>query len=158
MKLSMRSNPNRIAVLGSRDGIKTPWCQGEGCVHRPPPAMVLQPSLFLILHLLVLRTAAQNCAGLRSLKQPNVSITDAVPLIPGTTFDASADPTCVQPTYNNTVAICRVRGEVNTSSTSSITFEMWLPDTWYGRVLTVGNGALGGCKQFLLSRTWSRLR
>jgi len=118
---------------------------GRGCPSTPL-AMVIQSSLFLILHLLVLRVAARDCAGLRSLEHPNVSITDAVPLAPGTTFNTSADLTCFQPTYNNTVAICRVSGVANTSSTSSITFEMWLPDTWYGRVLTVGNGGLGGCK------------
>lgn len=113
-----------------------------------PPAMTPQSSLFLILYLLVLRVAARDCTALQSLKLTNATIKNAVHLSPRTTFDASADPTCALPTYNNTVALCRVRGTVNTSSTSSVDFEMWLPDTWYGRVLAVGNGALGGCKHF----------
>ena len=111
--------------------------------------MAPQSSLLLILYLLVLRVAAWDCTALQSLKLPNVSITDAVYLSARTTFNASADPTCFQPTYNNTVAICRLSGVVNTSSTSSVKFEMWLPDTWYGRVLTGGNGGLGGCKHFI---------
>ena len=113
-----------------------------------PPAMAPQSSLFLILYLLVLRVAAWDCTALRSLELSNVTIKNAVHLSAGTTFNASADPTCFLPTYNNTVALCRVSGIVNTSSTSSVEFEMWLPDTWYGRVLTVGNGGLGGCKHF----------
>ncbi|KAG6877612.1 hypothetical protein C0993_005616 [Termitomyces sp. T159_Od127] len=34
---------------------------------------------------------------------------------------------------------------INTTSTSAVYAEAWLPDTWYGRYLTVGNGGLGGC-------------
>ncbi|KAG5733877.1 putative feruloyl esterase B, partial [Termitomyces sp. T112] len=41
--------------------------------------------------------------------------------------------------------ICRVQFVVNTTSTSAVFAEAWLPDTWYGRYLTVGNGGLGGC-------------
>lgn len=114
--------------------------------------MSLQPSLLLILYLLVLRVAAWDCAALRSLTLPDTSISDAFRVAPGSTFNASADPTCFQPTYNNTVAICRVIGTVATSATSSVSFEMWLPDTWYGRVLTGGNGGLGGCKRSFVHR------
>ncbi|KAF5336719.1 hypothetical protein D9758_015082 [Tetrapyrgos nigripes] len=44
-----------------------------------------------------------------------------------------------------TSSICRVYASVNTSSTSATKFEMWLPDEWYGRFLTVGNGGFAGC-------------
>ncbi|GLB45545.1 putative tannase and feruloyl esterase [Lyophyllum shimeji] len=37
---------------------------------------------------------------------------------------------------------------VNTTSTSSVFAEAWLPDTWYGRFLAVGNGGLGGCVDY----------
>jgi len=110
--------------------------------------MSLQSSLFLILYLLVLRVAALDCSALRSLVLPNATITDAVHLAAATTFNASEDATCIINTYSNTVALCRIRGTANTSSTSSVDFEMWLPDTWYGRVLTAGNAGLGGCKHF----------
>jgi len=128
-------------------GFKTPRHEVKGALFTPL-AMAPQSSLFLILYLLVLRVAARDCTGLQSLKLSNAAINNAVHLSAGTTFSASADPTCYLPTYNNTVALCRVSGIVNTSSTSSVEFEMWLPDTWYGRVLTVGNGGLGGCKHF----------
>ena len=111
-----------------------------------PPDMSLQPGIFLTLYFLVLRVAAWDCTALQSLKLPNASISDTFRVTAGSTFNTSADPTCFQPTYNNTVAICRVIGTATTSSTSSVSFEMWLPDTWYGRVLTGGNGGLGGCK------------
>ncbi|KAJ7073308.1 tannase and feruloyl esterase [Mycena belliarum] len=44
--------------------------------------------------------------------------------------------------------LCRVQFVVNTTSTSSVYGEAWLPDTWYGRFLTTGNGGLGGCPQY----------
>lgn len=112
----------------------------------PPVNMFLQPSLLVVLHLLVLRVAAWDCSSLLSFHYPDTVITGATRLTTGTNFTASADPTCFSPNYINSVDVCRVAGVVNTSSTSSVAFEMWLPDTWYGRVLTAGNGGLGGCK------------
>jgi hypothetical protein len=115
-----------------------------------PSVMARHSSLLLLLGLSVLRVAALDCAALKSLQLPNSTITDAVYLTSGTTFIASTDPTCFRPTYNNTVAVCRVTGEVTTSSLSSVKWEAWLPDTWYGRVLTNGNGGLGGCKHLIV--------
>jgi len=40
---------------------------------------------------------------------------------------------------------CRIFAVTNTTSTSAVHFEMWLPDVWFGRFLAVGNGGLGGC-------------
>lgn len=50
--------------------------------------------------------------------------------------------------------ICRVVGQINTTESSRVKFEMWLPlkeeeEGWYGRVLTVGNGGLSGCAFYL---------
>ncbi|GLB40755.1 putative tannase and feruloyl esterase [Lyophyllum shimeji] len=42
-------------------------------------------------------------------------------------------------------SICRVRFVVNTTPTSAVHAEVWLPDTWFGRFLASGNGGLGGC-------------
>lgn len=42
--------------------------------------------------------------------------------------------------------ICRVALSIETSNRSSITFELWLPEQWSGRFLTVGNGGVDGCK------------
>ena len=41
--------------------------------------------------------------------------------------------------------LCRVQFVVNTSSVSAIMAEAWLPATWNGRFLALGNGGLGGC-------------
>ncbi|KAF7343124.1 Carboxylic ester hydrolase [Mycena venus] len=41
--------------------------------------------------------------------------------------------------------LCRVQLVINTTSTSAVHAEAWLPDTWFGRFLALGNGALDGC-------------
>ncbi|KAJ7343064.1 tannase and feruloyl esterase [Mycena albidolilacea] len=45
--------------------------------------------------------------------------------------------------------LCRVEFVINTTSTSSVHGEAWLPDTWYGRFLGLGNGGLGGCVDYV---------
>lgn len=42
--------------------------------------------------------------------------------------------------------VCRVQFVVNTSTTSSVEAEAWLPTNWNKRSLAVGNGGLGGCE------------
>ncbi|KAJ7152646.1 tannase and feruloyl esterase [Mycena crocata] len=49
------------------------------------------------------------------------------------------------PKAHVTTSLCRVQFSTQTSATSSIRAEAWLPDEWYGRFLGVGNGGLGGC-------------
>lgn len=44
------------------------------------------------------------------------------------------------------VSVCRVNFRVTTSSESSVEIEVWLPENWTGRVLSIGNGGFGGCK------------
>jgi hypothetical protein len=131
-----------------------PWRRGGRGVF-PLLAMFLQPSFVLVL--LALRAAAWNCTSLTSLSLPNVTIVDAIHLPAGSTFTASTDPTCFISTYGNTVNICRVSGAVATSPTSTVKFEMWLPDIWYGRVLTAGNAALGGCKSLFFHSSFTYL-
>ncbi|KAJ7249442.1 tannase and feruloyl esterase [Mycena rebaudengoi] len=41
--------------------------------------------------------------------------------------------------------LCRIQFVVNTTSTSAVRAEAWLPDTWFGRFMATGNGGLGGC-------------
>ncbi|KAF8155401.1 Tannase/feruloyl esterase [Crassisporium funariophilum] len=41
--------------------------------------------------------------------------------------------------------LCRVQFVVNTTLTSSVYAEAWLPDVWYGHSLGLGNGGVGGC-------------
>ena len=44
--------------------------------------------------------------------------------------------------------ICRITLEVETSSTSKINMEAWLPRNWTGRFLSTGNGGLNGCIKY----------
>ncbi|KAK7046620.1 carboxylic ester hydrolase [Favolaschia claudopus] len=46
---------------------------------------------------------------------------------------------------NVTVSVCRVQFLTNTSESSVVYGEAWLPDEWYGRFLGLGNGGLNGC-------------
>lgn len=55
-----------------------------------------------------------------------------------------ADPTC-QLSAENYVPLCRIAMLVDTTDSSQVVMEAWLPDKWSGRVGTVGNGGLGGC-------------
>lgn len=59
---------------------------------------------------------------------------------------ADNNPTCNTDGQAVTADLCRVAMSIPTSNRSSITYEMWLPETWSGRFLATGNGGIGGCK------------
>ena len=58
------------------------------------------------------------------------------------------DPTCTRPYQIVSEALCRVALSIPTSNRSSITFELWLPEKWSGRILATGNGGIDGCSYF----------
>lgn len=72
------------------------------------------------------KTAAHDCAGLLSLKVPNVRIT-------------SADAIAANPS-ENVVPHCKVLGVIETE----IRFQMLLPDGWNDRFVMGGNGGFAG--------------
>ncbi|OJJ05538.1 hypothetical protein ASPVEDRAFT_138093 [Aspergillus versicolor CBS 583.65] len=43
--------------------------------------------------------------------------------------------------------MCRISSALRTSDRSEISIQSWLPRSWTGRLLSTGNGALGGCIQ-----------
>lgn len=51
----------------------------------------------------------------------------------------------VAPLYPIPVAVCRVGLRVETSKSSQIYMETWLPENWAGRTLMTGNGGFAGC-------------
>ncbi|EON69633.1 hypothetical protein W97_08893 [Coniosporium apollinis CBS 100218] len=56
--------------------------------------------------------------------------------------------TCARPAQVIPKDICRVALYVATSNRSGISMETWLPRDWTGRLLSTGNGGLGGCIQY----------
>jgi feruloyl esterase len=55
------------------------------------------------------------------------------------------DISCGKSSQVVSTALCRVALSISTSNKSSISFELWLPCIWTGRVLATGNGGIDGC-------------
>ena len=55
------------------------------------------------------------------------------------------EPTCARPSQVAFADLCRIALTIPTSSRSSVTFELWLPEIWSGRILGTGNGGIDGC-------------
>jgi len=53
---------------------------------------------------------------------------------------------CGRPRQKVDTNICRIALSIPTSSRSSITFELWLPENWSeNRYISTGNGGIDGC-------------
>ncbi|KAK9417782.1 putative DNA polymerase V [Seiridium unicorne] len=58
------------------------------------------------------------------------------------------DATCNRNSQVVSVDLCRIALSIPTSNRSSITLELWLPETWTGRTLATGNGGIDGCIKY----------
>ncbi|KAG5734860.1 putative feruloyl esterase B-2 [Termitomyces sp. T112] len=91
-------------------------------------------------------TSAQNdpssCTDLANLHLENTTILSST-YISGTANVTTPGSCQSQALVSN--SLCRVQFIINTTSTSTVHAEAWLPDTWYGRYLGLGNGGLNGC-------------
>lgn len=110
----------------------------------------LHASSFLgSLGLTPVRDPASACAALQGIASiQNASILSATYYPePVTAIPLQIVPSCyfMFESVNTSVPLCRVQFSVNTSETSQIKAEAWLPDDWNGRFLALGNGGLGGC-------------
>lgn len=87
---------------------------------------------------------ADACTSLTSLSLENTTVVNAFHQIKATNITT---PISCQLTDSlvTSADVCRVQGFINTTSTSSLEFEAWLPDIWYGRFMGLGNGGTGGC-------------
>ncbi|KAJ7777605.1 tannase and feruloyl esterase [Mycena maculata] len=84
-----------------------------------------------------------KCLALKkTLNLENTTILDVAYVAAGATVKTQG--TCV-PTAHVSAPLCRVQFSVQTSTTSEVRAEAWLPDEWHGRFLGLGNGGLGGC-------------
>ncbi|PVI05348.1 tannase and feruloyl esterase [Periconia macrospinosa] len=112
-------------------------------------------SLSVILSLVIARVVAyasnsfqDTCADLAhhiDLDYPFVvSIAQHYP--PNSGVETAENITCE--TYQHTpieVGFCRFNLKIATTNSSEIYVQVWLPEGWKGRLLTTGNGGLGGC-------------
>ena len=123
--------------------------------------------LLTILALLKVSSAAQTlfqdsfearCAaladGIAISNENKIHINFAHYVPAGTTLDLIADgynKTCGGTTQKVSSDVCRLAMKVETSDSSSIIMEQWLPRNWSGRFLSTGNGGLSGCSSHLFS-------
>ncbi|KAJ6490290.1 tannase and feruloyl esterase [Mycena vitilis] len=84
-----------------------------------------------------------TCLALKSsLNIENTTILGVAYVSGGNTVKARGP--CVAKAHVST-PLCRVEFITQTSETSAVRGEAWLPDEWNGRFLALGNGGLGGC-------------
>ncbi|KAJ7739812.1 tannase and feruloyl esterase [Mycena metata] len=89
-------------------------------------------------------TPSAKCLALQhSLHLENTTILNVAYIAAAT--NVSTPGTCQSTAPVTAAPLCRVQFVINTTSTSAVHAEAWLPDVWFGRFLGLGNGGLGGC-------------
>ncbi|KAJ7285169.1 tannase and feruloyl esterase [Mycena rebaudengoi] len=88
-----------------------------------------------------------KCLSLKSsLDLENTTIVDVSYLSAGGKLVPGTHGQCPDTAFDSvSVPLCRVQFFTNTSESSVVYGEAWLPDEWHGRFLGAGNGGLGGC-------------
>lgn len=87
----------------------------------------------------------------------NATVTEHAFIESGTNLSLpDNDPSCGSKSQVVPVDLCRVALQIATSGTSGVVAEIWLPESWNGRLVTTGNGGLGGCESALLAGKVSR--
>lgn len=77
----------------------------------------------------------------------NATVTNHAFVAAGTNLSLpGADPSCGLASQVVDVDLCRVSLEIATSNRSAVLVEVWMPADWNGRLVTTGNGGLGGCE------------
>ncbi|KAJ7690845.1 tannase and feruloyl esterase [Mycena rosella] len=85
-----------------------------------------------------------KCLGLKNtLRLENTTILDVAYITAPT--NVSTAGSCQSSAPVTAAPLCRVYFVINTTATSAVHAEAWLPDTWYGRFLGLGNRGLNGC-------------
>ena len=93
--------------------------------------------------------SGSSCGDLAKLSLPNTTITAADDIAvgafvpPAGAFSPPAPPGAPTP-YAGLPPFCRVSGTIAPVPGSEIHFEVWLPKTWNGKFVGVGNGGAAG--------------
>ncbi|KAJ7857345.1 tannase and feruloyl esterase-domain-containing protein [Mycena olivaceomarginata] len=102
---------------------------------------LVTPSLPLLFS--AARSTGTRCLSLKSsLNLENTTIIDVSYVLAGS--QVATLGTC-DTTANVSVPLCRVQFFTNTTDTSVVHAEAWIPDEYYGRFLGLGNPGLDGC-------------
>lgn len=89
-------------------------------------------------------TSRPSCDALRStLRLENTTILEVAYIQANSSITT---PGSCQSSATVSSPLCRIYAQVNTTESSSLKFEAWLPDLWYGRLITIGSGGLSACK------------
>lgn len=89
-------------------------------------------------------TSRPSCDALRStLRLENTTILEVAYIQANSSITTAGS---CQSSATVSSPLCRVYAQVNTTESSSVKFEAWFPDLWYGRLITIGSGGLSGCK------------
>ncbi|CAJ2501743.1 Uu.00g045960.m01.CDS01 [Anthostomella pinea] len=96
------------------------------------------------------KTFQERCLSFKPdiyVQNSTLNVLEYVPSATNLTFPDN-DPTCARASQMAYADLCRVALSIPTSNRSSITFEMWLPESWEGRTLATGNGGIDGCVKY----------
>lgn len=108
-------------------------------------------------------TFQQQCTSFdpASVGIANSTVTEHAFIESGTNLSLpDNDASCGSKSQVVPVDLCRVAVQITTSESSGVVAEIWLPESWNGRLLTTGNGGLGGCESALFAcqaRGWLTL-
>lgn len=87
----------------------------------------------------------------------NATVTEHAFIESGTNLSLpDNDASCGSRSQVVPVDLCRVALQIATSEKSGVVAEIWLPESWNGRLVTTGNGGLGGCGSALFVGRVSR--
>ncbi|KAJ7249443.1 tannase and feruloyl esterase [Mycena rebaudengoi] len=86
-----------------------------------------------------------KCLALKqTLRLENTTVLN-VAYVPAPAMVATRPGSCQASATVTSAPLCRVEFVINTTSTSAVHAEAWLPNTWFGRFMATGNGGLNGC-------------
>lgn len=99
-------------------------------------------------------TFQQSCMSFdpASVGITNATVTEHAFIQSGTNLSLpDNDASCGSKSQVVPVDLCRVAVQITTSESSGVVVEIWLPESWNGRLVTTGNGGLGGCESALFA-------